>query len=409
VVCGWLILLAGDYWSLLIAWTLIDFVEIIFHIRYRILDPDRFFIHFLIKFIGSMLLVIGISRSTQANPSGLFKNNNEEVGLIILFSAILHSGVFSKTQEKPSKMNYSQVSFIFLRFISFTASFFLLTYVIDFRVGLINEILFKILFLGTSIWGAYRWAMGLDENYEIQKLLLAFSGMLGYLFLSGAPEVIVYWLILLIMPIGWLFMYSDRDQRTNVLWILCVFMMSGLPFSITFPGLKEFLLRRNSVDLVLITLPMIILISGFIKHASRRRGNMDFVEPWYQVFYQFGLFLPLISMGLVTFRNTDFSTGALSGWWIGALILSLAIAAYFYRIKSEEQDITLDENGEFNIGGISIPFHKVQIITEKIYILLENSLIFISRLFEGAGGILWAVVFLALFLTILKFQGGGIE
>lgn len=409
VVCGWLILLAGDYWSLLIAWTMIDFVEIIFHIRYKILDPDRFFIHFLTKFIGSMLLVIGISRSSQANPPSLFKNNIEGLELIILLSAILHSGVFSNIQKKPSKMNYSQVSLIILRIISFTASFYLLTYVIDFRVGLINEILFKTLFLGISIWGAYRWAKGLDENYEIHKLLLAFGGMFGYLFLSGAAEAIVYWLVLLVMPIGWLFVYSDRDQRTYVFWILCVFMISGLPFSLTFQGFKEFLIRGNFVDLILMTLPMIIVTSGFIKYASKKRGNVGFVEPWYQVFYQFGLFLPLISMGLVIFRNTDFSTGALSGWWIGVLILTLAIAAYFYQIKSKEQEIVRGENGEISIGGISISFHKVLNITEKIYILLENSLSFISRLFEGAGGILWAVVFLALFLTILKFQSGGVE
>jgi len=47
VLSGWIILLAGDYWSILITWTLIDFVEILFYIRYKMFNPDRFYLHFL--------------------------------------------------------------------------------------------------------------------------------------------------------------------------------------------------------------------------------------------------------------------------------------------------------------------------------------------------------------------------
>ena len=121
VISGWLVLLARDYWSILITWTLIDFVELIFHLRYKMLDPERFYFHFLVKFIGSMLLVLGISMSFQVNPQSLFGNNIEGVGTVILFAAILHSGVFSNTQKKSPKINYSQNSLIFLRIISFTA------------------------------------------------------------------------------------------------------------------------------------------------------------------------------------------------------------------------------------------------------------------------------------------------
>ena len=409
VVCGWLILLAGDYWSLLITWTLIDFVEMFFHIRYRILDPDRFFIHFLIKFIGSMLLVLGISRSFQANPQGLFKNNIAEIESIILLSAILHSGVFSDIQKKPYKMNYSQVSLIFLRIISFTASFFVLTFITDHQISFLSELISKIIFLCISIWGAYKWAMGLDENYGIQKLLLAFGGMIGYLFLSGAEGAIVIWLILLIMPIGWLFIYSDRSPRTYVFWILCIFMMSGLPFSLTFLGFTEFLNSSNLFDIFLLILPMVLLISGFIKHAMKERGKFNYIESWYQVFYQFGLFLPIISMGAVIYKNISFLLSEIRRLWIGVLILALSVTIYFFQINKKEQINILEIDRELSVGGISISLQTIQSITEKIYILLEKILAFISRLFEGAGGILWAVVFLALFLTILKFQGGGIK
>ena len=404
VISGWLILLAGDYWSILITWTLIDFVEVLFYIRYKMLNPDRFYFHFLSKFIGSMLLVFGISRSFQVNPQGLFGNNIQGVGAIVLLAAILHSGILFNFPKKSVKSNYSQISLIFLKIISFTASFYVLTYITDHRLSFISEIIIKILFAVVAIWGAYRWALAPNENDEIQKLLLAFGAMVGYLYLAGAGEAIIYWLIILLLPIGWLFIYTDRDLRIGIFWFFSIIMMSGLPFSLTFLGINEFLINNNSIDLFFMILPMIFVMSGYIKHVSRKRGKFNYLEPSYQIFYLIGLFLPLISMSAVVIKAVRFSADGLSGWWIGLIVLSLSITAYYYITKSRKQNIKVESIGERRIGSFAIPFHWVQIILDKIYFVFESFLTFTSKLFEGAGGILWAVVFLALFLTILKFQ-----
>jgi len=405
-LAGWLVLLASDYWSILIAWTLIDFVELILHLKYKMLDSDKFYLHFLVKFIGSMLLVFGISRSFQVNPQSLFANNIEGVGTVILLAAILHSGVFSNIQEKSSKINYSQISLIFLRIFSFTASIFVLTYITDHRLSFLSEIIFKILFFCAAIWGAYRWAMGSNESYRFQELLFAFGAMIGFLYLTGSGVAIVFWLILLLMPIGWLFLYSDRDPWISVFWFLCVFMMSGLPFSLVLQGLKEFLQSVNSIDLFLMTLPIILVIGGYIKHSLRKSGKYNYLEPWYQAIYLIGLFLPLISMSAVVLKNIQFIADEFSGWWFGLFVLSLSILVYFYHIKSKIHINKAKNIREIRIGSVSISLQVMQIISNTVYSLFENLLTFITRLFEGAGGILWAVVFLALFLTILLFQVG---
>jgi len=189
-------------------------------------------------------------------------------------------------------------------------------------------------------------------------------------------------------------------------WFFCIFMMSGLPFSLTFQGLKEFLINGSLIDLLLMTVPMILVISGYIKHALKKSGKYNFLEPWYKIFYLFGLFLPLISMSAVVLKNTRLLADEFSGWWIGSVVLSLSIMVYFYQVKSKDQIIEGKNVRELRIGSISVSFQVAQMISKKVYFLFKNFLTFISRLFEGAGGILWAVVFLALFMTILKFQGG---
>jgi len=405
VISGWLVLLAGDYWSILISWALIDIVEILFHIRYKMLDPDRFYLHFLSKFIGSMLLVFGISKSFQINPQGLFGNNVEGVGAIILLAAILHSGILFNSQKKSSKVNYSQISLIFQKIISFTASFYVLTYITDYRLGFLTEMIVKILFFGAAIWGAYRWALGKNESDGIQDLLLSFGAMVGYLYLAGAGEAIIYWLVILLLPIGWIFLYTDRDPRMGIFWFFSIFMMSGLPFSLTFKGVEKFLIENNSIGLFFMILPMILIMGGYIKHMSKNRGHFNYLEPLYQTFYLIGLFLPAISMSAVVLENPQLLTGEFSAWWIGLIVLSLSIAAYFYLTKLKNQNNKVINIGELRIGDFTKSFRWVKIISEKIYFVLENLLTFTSKLFEGAGGILWAVVFLALFLTILKFQG----
>ena len=407
VLSGWIILLAGDYWSILITWTLIDFVEILFYIRYKILNPDRFYLHFLSKFIGSMLLAFGISRSYQVNPRVLFGNNIEGVGAIILLAAILHSGILVNFHKKSLKSNYSQISLIFLKIISFTASFYVLTYITDHRLGFLSEIIIKILFAAVAIWGAYRWALGSNESDGIQNLLLAFGAMVGYLYLAGEGEAIIYWLIILLLPIGWLFFYTDRDSRIGIFWLFSIIMMSGLPFSLTFQGIEKFLINNNSIDLFFMILPMIFVLSGYIKHVSKKRGKFNYLEPLYQIFYLIGLFLPSISMSAVILKNIRSVEGALSGWWIGLIVLSLSITAYIYITKSRKPNIEVKNIGERRIGGFTIPFHWVQIILDKIHFIFESFLTFTSKLLEGAGGIIWAVVLLALFLTTLKFKGGN--
>ena len=111
-------------------------------------------------------------------------------------------------------------------------------------------------------------------------------------------------------------------------------------------------------------------------------------------------------MSAVVLMNTWLLADEFSGWWIGSVVLSLSIMVYFYQVKSKDQIIEFKNVRELRIGSISVSFQVAQMISKKVYFLFENFLTFISRLFEGAGGILWAVVFLALFMTILKFQGG---
>jgi len=353
-----------------------------------------------------MLLAYVISKTYKFDPQGIIGNKIEGLGLVVLLAAILHSGIISGFQKRKLKFNHSLISFIFLNIISFSASMYILTYITELHLTFVMELILKIFFFGIAVWSAYKWATGKDEGTCIQRLLLAFGALIGYLFVAEASWAIVYWLIMLLLPIGWLFLYSDRDQKLSVFWIPSVLFMSGLPFSFSFLGLKDFIGNNMLMDLLLITTPMVIVISGYIKHAGRKDGKFNYLEPWYQIIYLIGLFLPTISMVAVFLKNSQHLSEEIGGWWLGLVILILSILFYIFQIKPQRQIGELNSPKRFSVGGVSISVSGTRTIIEKLAIIFENFFVFITNLFEGAGGILWSLIFLVLFVTILRFQGG---
>lgn len=403
IVSGWVFLLAGDYWSILIGWTLIDFVELIFHFRHKAFNSDSFYSHFLIKFFGSLLLIYGISRSYQVNPISLFEKDVEGIGLIVPLAAILHSGILSNIANKPDGKVFPNKPIIFLQIISFISSFFLLSFAPHPNLSILTNLLIKLLLFGLATREMYKWAAIKDGLPGIRRILFAFGAVISLMFLSGAGEVIGVWLIVLLVPIGWLYLYTDRDSKTLIFLFLTLFFISGFPFSLTYEGYYQLILQGKWIDMFFVTVPMAIVISGCINHGSKKSGNFDDLEPWYQVFYLIGLFLPLISMSAIVLRSSLIS---FNGWWIGLLIMSFSIFLYFFRFNSEEDPIDPSKTKQRDFGLGTRIISGLQLLNNRTFIILENLLSFFSRLFEGNGGILWSVVFLALFLTILKFQGG---
>ncbi|MDO9546950.1 MAG: hypothetical protein Q7J07_09430 [Pelolinea sp.] len=406
IVSGWVFILAGDYWSILIGWTLIDFVELIFHFRHKVLSPDKFYFHFLIKFLGSLILIFGISRSFQLNPFGLFEKNVEGIGLIIPLAAFLHSGISSNFSERSDLESFPNKMIIFLKIISFITSFFLLIYLPQPNLGLISSLVFKIFLFGFAILQMYKWASVKDEIPGIRKLLLAFGSVLCLIFFSGLGEYIEIWLILLIVPFGWLYLYTDRDPKLQVFLFLSGFFLTGIPFSLTFQGLFQLSVQGQWIDLFFVLIPMTIALSGFINHGLKKSGNFDGLEPWYQVFYLIGLFFPLLTTSAIVLRNPKPSISSLSSWWIGLSMVLISSLLCFYQFRAEKTVFESKLIQKRNSGLLPSIIMGFQFFIERVIFLLDNLLLFFSSLFEADGGILWSIVFLVLFITILNFQGG---
>ena len=373
IISGWVFLLAGDYWAILIGWTLIDFVELIFHFRHKGLNSDSFYSHFLIKFFGSLLLIYGISRSYQVNPVRLFEKKVEGIGLILPLAAFLHSGILSNIAEKSDEEVFPNKTIIFLRIISFISSFFLLSYAPEPNLSILTKLLLKLFLFGLATSEMYKWAAIKDGIPGIRRILFAFGAVISLMFLSGEGEFIGVWLIVLLVPIGWLYLYTERDPKLLIFLFLTIFFISGFPFSLTYEGFSQLMLQKKWIDMFFVAVPMAIAISGCINHGSKKSGNFNSLEPWYQVFYLIGLFLPLISMSAIVLRSSLIS---LNGWWIGLAIMSFSIFLYFYQFRSGRDPIDFSETKQSGVGWVLKIISGFQFLINGIFILLNKLLTF---------------------------------
>jgi hypothetical protein len=405
IVSGWIVLMAGDYWSILIGWTLIDFVELIIHFHHKGLNPEKFYSHFLIKFLGSLILIFGISRSFQINPFELFEKKVEWIGILIPIAAFLHSGLFSNYSEKSNPEINLNSMVVFLRIITFITSFFLLIYVPAPNLKFPLNIVIKIVLFTVAVFQMYGWAS--EKNIFIQgrKFLLAFGTVLCLMFFSGSGKFIEIWLILSIVPFGWLYLFTDRESKLQIFVFILGLLLSGLLYSLTFNGLFQLSQQRQWMDLLFIQIPMTLALSGFINHALKKKGDFYSIEPWYQLFYLIGLLFPLLSTIAIIIRISNPYVDFIRSWWIGFVMILLAFFIYYFHLRNNISKNKLRFLQTRNKKWKTTLIVSLKFIVNKIYFMMENALQFFSSLFENNGGILWSIVFLVLFVTILNFQG----
>jgi hypothetical protein len=405
ILSGWVVVMAQDYWAILIGWTLIDFVELIFHFHHKALTSKTFYSHFLIKFMGSLLLIFGISRSFQINPIVLFEKKVDGIGLLLPLAALLHSGVLVNHPETPDQDPKTKTLLIFLRIISFVTSFFLLIYVPVPTLTFPLNMVLKIACFTGAVVPMYGWATDKERVPKIRKFLIAFSAVLFLMFLSGSGKFLELWLIFPVFPFGWLTIFSEREPKLQLLVFILGFLIAGFPYSISFNGLFQLSQQRQWLDMILILVPMMLALSGFLQHGLKTKGNFQGIEPWYQFIYIIGLVFPLLTTTAVIAKISFPSLENFGSWWIGLIMSIISLLLYYFQIKKTEPDINIKPLGK--IKWFSSLKVGIQYFGNYIYFGVENALLFFSSLFERNGGILWSIVFLVLIISLLTFQGAG--
>ncbi len=413
---GLLSVLADSPLAFLLSWTLIDLVEIIVLVRIHRKDelPVQTLAVFGSRFAGTIFVLLAMVLGYQ-NGSALDLSQASGTPLILLvFGAALRLGVVPLHLPYTLDINLRRSLGSALRLIPPLAAFVFIT-----RLPVITSISgwlgFILLFavLGT-LFGSIKWFSSKNELEGRPYWLMAFSSLALISLLNGKPEVAGYLGLIMAVLGSWTFLQSIELTWLKFLTPLAVLAIIGFPFTPSANLAGALTQGAASATFFFVWIGLAFLSAGLVKFSVAQSREQKTVETWQRLFYIAGMVFLLLVPWLVEiwyFSEWTSDSGLISGLATAILlgiILGLTFsakvrAAILPKLTKRFFDLTK------KIGSILERFFHFDwfyLFIGFFVNLVERALNSINAILEGEGGILWALVFLVLLISLSSSVNG---
>jgi hypothetical protein len=243
------------------------------------------------------------------------------------------------------------------------------------------------------------WLRAPDELTGRPYWLIGMGSLALAAALRSNPVGAAAWTIAMLLTGGALFLASAQVRWLERTLLMGLWVISALPFSLTATG------WYSDGDLFWYFLPLLLtahamLVAGLYRHIQRSsmRKAFDNQTNWARNVYPVGILLLLVTQVLLTFFGWD---GALQlGNWIAGLAASLLSLGLLWltprlRILNPVRAHWVQPS---NPGWLETIYQ----FTWNIYRQLTQLGQSLSGLLEGESGIMWTLLFLALFISLFS-------
>ncbi len=400
LVLGGLSLLAvtaSNPLTLVMAWAAIDITELIVQLR-SVNTPqasERVVISFSTRAAGVGLLLWANIISVNAGARLDFLSMPPQAGLYLIAAAGLRLGVLPLhlpfTGESALRRDFGTM----VRLTSAASSLVLLARIPIESVNSPVTILMLVLAALAAIYGGWMWLRAPDELTGRPYWIIGVSALAVGAALQANPIAAVAWGCILILGGGALFLISVQQTLLSRVMLIGVFGISALPFSLTASAwtstaywLLPFLLFVQAM-----------LAAGWVRHILRPGTRISYESQmiWARSVYLTGIGSLLFAIILLGFFGWDGSL-ELGAWVMGLLasLLTFVLIWAFPRIR------TLNPSRAHWVQ----PSGSSQLDTAyrflwDIYRQIGQITRAVSVTLEGNSGIMWTLVFLALFVSLM--------
>lgn len=407
---GSLILSAIGIWAIMsanpltlaMAWTALDFAELAILLGY-ILDSrvrERIVISFSVKVMGTMFLIWSGILASTSGPSGLFNEIPSNVGIYVLIAAGLRLGVLPLHQPFLSELPLRRSLGTMLRLVSAAAALILLgrvaTIGIDFRY---IDLLIALISIA-AIYAGISWVSSRNELEGRPYWVLALASFSSIAAIRGQGEASAAWGIVLLLSGGLLFLMSSRNRYILILAFFGLVGLSALPFTPAWAGVYLFT-APFGLWMILLLFVQVSLLIGYVKFTLLPGDQLSGVERWVWVIYPLGLaIIPFTQLIIGLSGNWRLPTNLLDWYGLVPVVFS-GLAFLLYKRLS---DIALWKRITGSFVPLTQNFFSLNWLYRSIwlvYIGLGRIVRLLSRILEGEGGILWALLLLVLFVTLI--------
>ena len=397
---GILAVLAENPLTLLLAWTAIDLAELITllgSVQEKGLR-ERVVVSFATRVAGSGFLLWAGLVSTAEGTSLNFVAAPKEAGFYMLIAAGLRLGILPIhlpfRTESSLRRGYGTV----LRLTSAAASLILLARIpysslqsplIPYILGLISI---------AALYSSWMWFQATESLDARPYWLLGMASLALAATLRANPSGSVAWGTALILGGGALFLSSLQNKWLNRLILLGLFSMSSLPMTLTAMGWESNVSSWWGFWFLLLPAHG-LLLAGYFRHARRTKAeNFKTQNQLSRLIYPSGIGIMLLALLLLGVWGWQ-GASSIGAWrfGLGSILLVTILIRLLPRIRAlnPSQAHWLKPDTEKNRNLISNVFWG-------LYYFLRNLVRQITNIFESDGGILWALLFIILFASLLS-------
>lgn len=401
---GLLAVLADNPLTLVLSWTAIDIAELVTllaSVKDRGLR-ERVVISFTTRVLGSSFMLWANFVSVAAGGSLNFVAAPSQAGIYMLIAAGLRLGVLPMhlpfRTESALRRGFGTV----LRLTSAASSLVLLAR-IPFA-SLYSPLIPYILFLVTiaALYSSWMWLRASNILDARPYWTLGMGSLSIASTLHANPDGSIAWGLALILGGGALFLSSIEHIWAKRSILLNIAFMAALPFTITSTG-WEYQSNAWWVFTPFLLSAHAFLLAGYFRHARRSQTSSLNVTNLFQgTLYPAGIMIFTASLFGLSITGWE---GALNlGAWFLSIVVILLTATLIWarpriRALNPLEAHWLTPNTETG-------FNRVYDLFWNVYYAVRKAIEQVTRILESDGGILWAMLFLLIFASLLS---GGIR
>ena len=397
-VCGIGILAvtAENPLTLLLVWGALDLMELITQLRSvkGSANSERVVVSFSTRAIGIGLLLWANILSIAKGITFDFQSIAPEAGLYLVAAAGLRLGVFPLHLPYSTEETLRRGIGTSLRLVSAVASLTLLVHIPhESLTSTLTPFLLGLAVI-TALYGSWMWLRAPEELTGRPYWIISLAAFSVISALSGSSLGVVAWGCALILVGGSLFLASAQNVWVDRALLIGMWSLSSLPFSLT----ASAWLGNLGLFIPFVIVAQSLLMAGFARQVLRSVGRTTFDEQpgWANKIYPVGLILLIIFQPVLGLVGWD---GALQvGAWLQALIttalgLGLVWATPRLRILNPVRAHWVGPA----ISGVSSAYGSLWVI----YRFLGRISQAITATLEGEGGIMWTLLLLILFISLV--------
>jgi hypothetical protein len=254
-----------------------------------------------------------------------------------------------------------------------------------------------LLVLLAGLYAAARWGLAQRGRGNWLHWLAAGCALALAAAIVGLPQAAIAWAVSLILGGGLLLFLRLRPSLRSPLLALGVFLLSGLPFSPIYPAVSLYVSPANALQYGFLLIHGLLLL-GWARQLLAQPPDESRLERWEMVIYASGL-----SLLALAFLGTGFALGAGSqpALSLANLLPALVVLALAGGVALAERRLPspLLKSGSLleSVFSLTWLYRLAGIFLEQVARLLR----LFSALLEGRAGVLWALLVVALLLSLI--------